>query len=397
MSNIAEVLQAFLQQQQAQSAAQQEFFLKQQYAFAERLTAVFASTSHTEMKMESLANGITEFNYDAESGLTFDAWYTRYEGLFNIDAKNLDDAAKVRLLLRKLSTICHKQYVDYILPREPKDFSFIDTVSRLKQMFGKKISLFNQRYNCMNTTKSSQEDFVAYAARVNKKCEEFQISQIKADQFKCLIFVCGMRSPADAEIRIKLLNLIDSKSDSITIEDLTTQCQRLINLKTDTSLIQNSKAGTVAAIKNQPQQNKTGKFNKKGKKNQPHQTQARKNQSIDSNQTPSTPCWFCGSLHYSKDCTYKNHKCQKCNNIGHKDGYCHSGKKSTANSVTKKPQQPQANLISVVNQVNTEPLRKYVNVEINSQPVKLQLDGLRYYHYFPRYVALSWSATSSGI
>lgn len=59
-----------------------------------------------------------------------------------------------------------------------------------------------------------------------------------------------MRSPADANIRTKLLNLIDSKSDLITIEDLTTQCQRLINLKIDSSLIQNLKAGTVAVIKN---------------------------------------------------------------------------------------------------------------------------------------------------
>jgi len=68
----------------------------------------------------------------------------------------------------------------------------------------------------LNITKSSQEDF-AYAAQVNKKCEDFQISQITVDQFKCLIFVYGMRSPTDADIRTKLLNLIDSKPNSLTI------------------------------------------------------------------------------------------------------------------------------------------------------------------------------------
>ncbi|XP_020297567.1 uncharacterized protein K02A2.6-like [Pseudomyrmex gracilis] len=46
-----------------------------------------------------------------------------------------------------------------------------------------------------------------------------------------------------------------------------------------------------------------------------------------SNKKPSTPWWFCGNLHYSKDCTYKSHKCQKCKTVGYKDGYCASSKK----------------------------------------------------------------------
>jgi len=116
------------------------------------------------------------------------------------------------------------------------------------------------------------------------KNANFQISQITADQFKCLIFVCGMRSPTNADIRRKLLNLIDSKPSSLTIEDLTIECQRLINLKIDTSLVQNSKTETVAIVKTAPKQIKTGKFKQKEKKEQPRalQTQPRKNQPTDS-------------------------------------------------------------------------------------------------------------------
>lgn len=90
----------------------------------------------------------------------------------------------------------------------------------------------------MNTIKSPHENFIAYAAQINKKCEKFQISQITANQFKCLIFVCGLRSSTDADIRTKLLNLIDSKPDILSLEDLTMECQRLLNLKADTSLVQ---------------------------------------------------------------------------------------------------------------------------------------------------------------
>ncbi|XP_018406352.1 PREDICTED: uncharacterized protein K02A2.6-like [Cyphomyrmex costatus] len=275
MSDMKEALLAFMQQQQAQIKVQQEFFVQQQNAFAAQLSQAFASTitSNKEMKTESLASGITKFVYDSENGLTFDAWFVRYEGLFNVDARDLDDAAKVRLLLRKLNTLCHKQYVDYILPSQPKDFTLEDTVKKLKQMFGKKISLFNQH----------------------------------------------------ADIRTKLLNLIDSKPDILSLEDLTVECQRLLNLKADTSLVQNAK-----------------------------------------------PL----NLHYSKDCNFKNHQCKHCNTIGHKDGYCNLSKKTKSNSSNNDSISTHSKAItSAVNQINEAFLRKYVDVTINSKTVKLQLDS----------------------
>ena len=186
MSSVKEVILVFMQQQQIQLKAQQEFFVQQQNAFVAQFAQAFASSTITYNKeIKTVASDITEFIYDPDNGLTFNAWFVRYEGLFNIDTLMMP----LRLLLRKLNTMCHKQYVDYILPREPKNFTLEDTIKKLKQMFGKKMNLFNQRYNCMNTVKSSCEDFVAYAA--NKKYEEFQISKITANQFKCLIFVYG--------------------------------------------------------------------------------------------------------------------------------------------------------------------------------------------------------------
>ena len=370
MSDIKETLLAFMKHQQEQMKAQQEFFVQQQNVLAAQLSQAFASstiTSQKEMKTESLASGITEFVYDPDNGLTFDAWFVRYEGLFIVDAKDLDDAAKVRLLLRKLNTTCHKQYVDYILPREPKDFTLKDTVTKLKQMFEKKISLFNQRYNCMNTVKSPHEDFVAYAAQINKKCEEFQISKITANQFKCLIFVCGLRSSSDADIRIKLLNLIDSKPDTLSFEDLTVECQRLLNLKADTSLVQNFKPLTVSAVQSKQRQFKTAKYNKNKK------SQGSTKQEQPQKQSPATPCWFCGKLHYSKDCTYKNHLCKNCNTVGHKDGYCSSSKKTKSSTTTNDATLAHTKTISI-NKINETAFRKYVNVKINSKTVKLQLE-----------------------
>ncbi|KAG5883928.1 hypothetical protein JTB14_032151 [Gonioctena quinquepunctata] len=93
----------------------------------------------------------------------------------------------------------------------------------------------------MKLKKNSSDDFVAYASQVNKSCEDFKIRQITPDQFKCLIFVCGLQSSEDADVRTKLLSRIDGKeAETMNVQDLTTQCQRILNLKKDTSMVQGS-------------------------------------------------------------------------------------------------------------------------------------------------------------
>lgn len=91
--------------------------------------------SNPEQTLEALATNISEFSFDPENGITFDKWYSRYVDLFDSDAKNLEDAAKVRLLLRKLDTPSHTRYVNYILPKLPKHVNFADTVEILKKIF----------------------------------------------------------------------------------------------------------------------------------------------------------------------------------------------------------------------------------------------------------------------
>lgn len=116
MSEIKKVVFSFMQQQQAQLKQQQDFFILQQQALTAQLSKASASSSiisQKEMKMESLADSIAEFIYDPDNGLTFEAWFVRYEDLFKVDAKDLDDDAKVRLILRKLNTVSYKQYIKY--------------------------------------------------------------------------------------------------------------------------------------------------------------------------------------------------------------------------------------------------------------------------------------------
>ncbi|XP_041774515.1 uncharacterized protein K02A2.6-like [Anopheles merus] len=111
-----------MQQQQQMQQMQQQLMTKlmqqQQQPVSQPVTA-----SHTQQQfqpgppnpeqiLDALASNITEFRFEAEAGITFEAWYSRYEDLFINDAARIDDSAKVRLLMRKLGAMEHEREVE---------------------------------------------------------------------------------------------------------------------------------------------------------------------------------------------------------------------------------------------------------------------------------------------
>ncbi|XP_036341085.1 uncharacterized protein K02A2.6-like, partial [Rhagoletis pomonella] len=161
----------------------------------------------------------------------------------------------------------------------------------------------------------------------------------------------GLKSQSDFDIRTKLLSKLDTEADTLTLDALSKECQRLINLKADTNLVENLK-GEVQVRRL-------------------HSSNAKKKS------LPKTPCWFCGAMHYSRECTYSKHKCEQCNTVGHKEGYCYS-KKNGQNSKQKrnnkgKGSHLQSKSIFVSNKIESAQ-RKYVSVLINGTKLDLQFD-----------------------
>ncbi|XP_055921606.1 uncharacterized protein K02A2.6-like [Eupeodes corollae] len=159
-----------------------------------------------------------------------------------------------------------------------------------------------------------------------------------------------------------MLTKLDSEGSTITLDILSRECQRLINLKTDTALIENAKTDAVV--------------------NRLHTTNSSSNKS---KAIPKSPCWFCGNMHFARDCSYTKHKCGQCNNIGHKEGYCNAGKKkknqthknnrpkAKTNLNNNKTFRPELKSIFITNKIEPSQ-RKYVSVNINGTNIDLQLD-----------------------
>ncbi|XP_058822868.1 uncharacterized protein K02A2.6-like [Topomyia yanbarensis] len=360
-----------MQQQQFQHQQLMAQFLQRQQQNDEQQQAFFRSAvssihvqvpPNPEQILDSLAGNVKEFRYDADNSVTFAAWYSRYEDLFEKDAARLDDEAKVRLLLRKLGAVEHERYVSFILPKLPKEHTFAQSVAKLKNLFGSKESVISRRYRTLQIAKHPTEDHIAFACRVNKACVEFELGKLSEEQFKCLTYVCGLKAESDAETRTRLLSRIE-ENNGVTLEQLAEECQRLLNLKHDNAMIESATCfGQVNVIK---QRSSDKRFNKR---DQPSSKPA----ANDTRKKPDTPCWFCGAFHYVRDCTFKNHKCSECKQFGHREGYCNSSKKSQRSS--RKGNHSVASKMVVVNVCNVQKRRRFVSVTLDGTQVRLQLD-----------------------
>ncbi|XP_037811634.1 uncharacterized protein K02A2.6-like [Lucilia sericata] len=264
-----------------------------------------------------------------------------------------------------MSDRVHERFKNYVLPKKPSEMTLKATVEKLNKLFGKVDTEVSQRYKCLQLAKGDNEDFREYASKVNLQCELFKLGEMKIDQFKCVIFVLGLKSGKDNNIRIRLLKLLDDSKDSMNLDQLVDETQIILDLKTDNTMIEHQ-TKSVCAI------------GKSMKKPQP------------TTKVPKLPCWLCGDLHYVKFCPFNKHKCS--NQMGHKGNYCASSKNgytpktnytdnNNGNIKTKTPKKfntskssYRTNAVYSTKRLQFQELRKYIELGINNQPVRLQID-----------------------
>ena len=128
------------------------------------------------------------------------------------------------------------------------DLEFSETVKLLSELFGPNISLFHKRWKCFNIFKDDQQDYLMFAATVNKHCNNFKLADLTADDFKCLIFAQGLVSSEDTEIRRRVLTKLENKQ-GLTLKRLAEDCQRVVSVKSDSKTIEESGVAHIKKIK----------------------------------------------------------------------------------------------------------------------------------------------------
>ncbi|BHF76603.1 hypothetical protein SprV_0501970200 [Sparganum proliferum] len=141
--------------------------LQQQLKLMEALTIRPSNSSMDQSSaadashyVDHIASSITEFLYDPQAHIIFASRYNRYEDLFSVNLAAQDNAWKVRLLLRKLGPAEHERYANFILPKNPREVTFKDTVQTLSQMFGEQSSHFKTQFQRLQLCKRDSDDFI---------------------------------------------------------------------------------------------------------------------------------------------------------------------------------------------------------------------------------------------
>ena len=320
-------------------------------------------TARLDRLKESITrNVLTDFIYDSESNLTFKLWFAKYKDLFNEDGKDLDSATRVRILLRKLGTREHQQFIAHILPKEPKDFTFDEIIKVLETRFGLKESTFRSRFLCLRAAKNSSEDYFTYIGRINTLIQKMDFSTMTEDQFKCVLFIVGLNSSEESDVREKLLEMMernqeteDSDASKLTIDKLVIESQRFVSLRSDNKEIEKlAPPHMVQAIKQR------GNFSNPTNSHKPME-----------DKQPSRPCGRCGASHWESDCYFKDKECFACEGRGHKSGFC--AFQPTQHSDTFKKKTKDFSSIKAVYSKRSM-TRKFVKVIVRDKPLKLQLD-----------------------
>lgn len=103
------------------------------------------------------------------------------------------------------------RYLNYVLPKLPKEVKFEDNVKILKKIFGNQISMLRKRFQCLQLLKSDCEDIISYGGHVNRACEDFQFQNLTLEHFKCLMFDSGLKASKYADVRTRLLSILENE------------------------------------------------------------------------------------------------------------------------------------------------------------------------------------------
>ncbi|PIO69413.1 hypothetical protein TELCIR_08759 [Teladorsagia circumcincta] len=226
----------------------------------------------------------------------------------------------------------------------------IDTVETPQELFGHNTSVFARRYAYLKT-QCNGESLLDLTGLVNRRHEMAELNAITAEQMKCLVWICGLAAPENADIRTHALRKLESNPQT-TLRELSTEIQQLLGIQQDAKLPGSPPPATAPL----PEVNAVD---------------AKKSHSKE----PPSPCFRCGGSHWAKECDFIKKRCHACNRIGHKKGFCENFNRSRTSNPEKKRKLANQVVIAASTTTDIAPTKRiYRTVEINGASTRMRLD-----------------------
>ncbi|VDM28234.1 unnamed protein product, partial [Toxocara canis] len=218
---------------------------------------------------------------------------------------------------------------------------FDDIVKTLKELFGHNTPVFARRYPI------SELSATWLYGMVSRRHEMAEFDAITLEQMKCLVWICGLHTADDADIRTRALRKMEDKPQA-TLRELSLETQQFLNIKQDAKLL-----GSPPSLL-QPEVNAVA---------------TKKNRTRD----PLSPCFPCGGSRWERDCYVVNKTCHNCKFVVHRKGYC----KNFANKKRNlKKRRTTNNVVAIAsNGTDIAPVNRICRkVQISGSTVQMRLD-----------------------
>ncbi|VUZ56133.1 unnamed protein product [Hymenolepis diminuta] len=117
---------------------------------------------------------------------------------------SLPHATRITMLLPEFNRSDHYLCSSYFQPMDHADLSCEKIISKLGSVVGVNNYLFN-------LTIGGDESVHSHVRIVNRLCTSFRFGSLDENQFRCLVFILGLRSPCHAKIQLRLPFLSTAK------------------------------------------------------------------------------------------------------------------------------------------------------------------------------------------
>ncbi|VDM44297.1 unnamed protein product, partial [Toxocara canis] len=381
---------------------------QQQQALLEQVGRIFSAIGPTaspasaaEFVTNSLSTRLPEFIYDPDNGYTFDVWFNRYEDVIVQDGSTLDEAAKARFIVSKLDAVAYTRFTNHILPKRAPELCYDDTVKTLKELFGHNTPVFARRYNYLRT-KRNGESLSDCTGMVNRRHEMAEFNAITPEQMKCLVWICGLHTPDDADIRTLALRKMEDNPQT-TLKQLSLEIQQflqrngeslsdytgMVNRRHEMAefnaitpeqikcLMEDNPQTTLKQLSLEIQQFLNIRRDAKLLGSPPSLLQPAVNAVTvkkDCVQNPPSPCFRCGGSQWARNCYFIDKTCHNCKRIGHKKGYCKNF--TNKRSRNRKKSRATSNVVVIASTgTDVAPVNRiYRKVKINGATIQMRLD-----------------------
>uniref|UniRef100_A0A7I4XT76 RNA-directed DNA polymerase n=1 Tax=Haemonchus contortus TaxID=6289 RepID=A0A7I4XT76_HAECO len=264
--------------------------------------------------------------------------FNRHKDIFEVDCQGMGEAKKTRLLVAALDAASHTRFVRHILPKEPRDLNWTDTVETLKTLLGTKKSVFRRRFECFRTNFSPNEDIDNFVNLLKARALEANFKDIRKDTLECLALVFAFQAPELADYRVRFLRKLD-EDERTTVDDLAREYHAWKSVKDDSKIVEAANSPEIRTVQ------------KRKKLRLPTATKPR---------LPPSPCPICQQQHWKKDCP-QNRRATSA-----------AQESRTAPRRRAKQSSPRTWYQRAIGR--TGDVQMYLEVHINGHPTRLQLD-----------------------